>query len=249
VACAKGVRDSRISTNPQSITFVKPILAMKDILPLCGLVALLVASCSDSTNQTSQAVSGVASPPAASPAAKAAPVPGAEVLVNGKALSAAQLADFKVRYKAEPKAGSYWYDPVSGLYGNAGQAAFGFMYPGHDFGTLAADASSGDTGVFVNRRQLPQSEWIVWSTVLGAAIQPGRYWLDAKGNAGYEGDPTPTVNLYVAAAQNAQSRAGGGARGGDNGWHTRFSSGNYNDDNSVGYVSVPGVGVIGSYGY
>ena len=67
--------------------------------------------------------------------------------------------------------------------------------------------------------------------------------------AGYEGDPTPTVNLYVAAAQNAQSRAGGGARGGDNGWHTRFSAGNYNDDNSVGYVSVPGVGVIGSYGH
>jgi hypothetical protein len=174
------------------------------------------------------------------------------VLVNGKALSATQLADFKAKYKMAPKAGSYWYDSVSGLYGNAGQAATGFMYPGHDFGTLAADASTGDTGIFVNGRQIPQSEWIVWSTVLGAAIQPGRYWLDAKGNAGYEGNPTPTVNLYVAAAQNAQNRArgaGGGSGGGDNFWSSRFASGNYNDDNSAGYVSVPGVGVIGSYGY
>lgn len=171
--------------------------------------------------------------------------------VNCQVLSAAQLAQFKEKYKMEPKPGKYWYDSVSGLYGSVGEAAFGFMYPGHDFGTLAEDASNGNTGIFINRRQLPQSEWIIWSTVLGAAIQPGRYWLDALGNAGYEGVANPVVNLYVAAAQNAQNRAGGGGggRGGDHGWSTRFSTGNYNDDNSAGYVSVPGVGVIGSYGY
>lgn len=173
--------------------------------------------------------------------------PAGEVRVNGQVLTAAQLAQFKEKYKVEPKPGNYWYDSVSGLYGKAGEAALGFMYPGHEFGALAENASKGDTGVFINRRQLPQTEWYIWSTVLGAAIQPGRYWLDAKGNAGYEGVETPVVNLYVAAAQNAQNRAGGS--GGDNGWSTRFSAGNYNDDNSAGYVSVPGVGVIGSYGY
>lgn len=216
---------------------------MKTILPL-GIAALvLLASCSDKSNPSPNP------PTQAMPETK--PKPGSGVHVNGQVLTAEQLTAFKEKYKAEPKPGNYWYDTVSGLYGAVGEPAFGFMYPGHAFGTLAEDASGGNSGVFINRRQLPQSEWFILSTVLGAAIQPGRYWLDAKGNAGFEGVETPLVNLYLAAAQAAQNRAGGGGggRGGDNGWSTRFSSGNFNDDNTAGYVSVPGVGVIGSYGY
>jgi hypothetical protein len=52
-------------------------------------------------------------------------------------------------------------------------------------------------------------------------------------------------DLYVTAA--ASAGRGGAGGGGDNFWSTRFSAGNYNEDNSVGYVSVPGVGPV-SYG-
>jgi len=40
----------------------------------------------------------------------------------------------------------------------------------------------------------------------------------------------------------------GGGGGGDNTWSTRFSAGNYDNDNSRGYVSVPGYGPVG-YGF
>jgi hypothetical protein len=97
----------------------------------------------------------------------------------------------------------------------------------------------------VNGRELPAAEWLVWSQIVGAPIQRGRYWLDARGDAGYEGNPTPTVNLYAAAAQNRQ---GSGAGGGDNFWSSRFSAGNSNASNTQGYVSVPGYGPVG-YGF
>lgn len=224
---------------------------MKTFVPLLPLALLIFTSCGDSpTRPPHDPAQTPASAKAATPPVAPEPPANTAIVINGKTLTSTQLAEFKLKYKAEPKPGSYWYDSVSGLYGNSGQAAFGFMHAGHDYGTLAEDASGGNTGIFVNGRQLPQNEWLVWSTVLGAAIQPGRYWLDAKGNAGYEGNPNPTVNLYAAAAQAAQNRAGGGGRGGgDNFWSTRFSAGNYNDDNSAGYVSIPGQGVIGSYGY
>jgi hypothetical protein len=129
------------------------------------------------------------------------------------------------------------------------------MFPGHRLGKLAEDASAGNTGVFVNRRRIPLSEWFVWSNVLGAAVLPGRYWMDASGNVGYEGVPIAVLNLYVVAAQNAHRRmgmaaggSGGSGGGGDNFWSSRFSAGNSNADNSQGYVSVPGYGPVG-YGF
>ena len=167
------------------------------------------------------------------------------VIINGKLLDAEQVAQLEEAYGFEPAPGDYWYDAVSGLYGAVGYQAFGFMYPGHEFGTLNREASRGDTGVYVNGRELPQMEWLIWSYMLGYPIQVGAYWLDAQGNAGYEGNPIPTVNLFVAAQQNAYSGQGGS---GDNFWSTRFSAGNSNVDNTQGYVSVPGYGPVG-YGF
>ena len=80
---------------------------------------------------------------------------------------------------------------------------------------------------------------------MGNYIQPGAYWLDANGNAGYEGSTTPLVNLYVAAQSNNYKGSSGS---GDRFWSSRFSAGNSNADNSQGYVSVPGYGPVG-YGF
>lgn len=168
-----------------------------------------------------------------------------EIIINNAAISAAQIGEMKLRYGIEPKPGNYWYDPVSGLYGVAGYASYGFMYPGHNFGNPSRDASAGNTGVIINGRELPQLEWAVWSYILGYYIQPGNYWLDSQGNAGYEGNNIPVVNLFAAARQNAYSGQGSS---GDNFWSSRFGAGNSNADNSQGYVSVPGYGPVG-YGF
>ena len=168
-----------------------------------------------------------------------------DVVINGNKLSEEQVAQLVQTYGVAPLPGEYWYDAVSGLYGAVGYQAFGFMYPGHEFGELQRDVSRGDTSVFVNGRELPQSEWVIWSYMLGAPIQMGAYWLDAQGNAGYVGNPIPTVNLFMAAMQNSYQGQGGG---GDNFWSSRFSAGNSNADNTQGYVSVPGHGPVG-YGF
>ncbi len=167
------------------------------------------------------------------------------VIINGITLTEAQISELEKNYGVRPKPGNYWYDAKCGLYGVVGYPAYGYMLPGHDFGTLARDASAGNTGVFVNKRELPQNEWAVWSYMIGYWIQPGSYWLDNKGNAGYEGSSIPVVNLYVAAQQNAYRGQGGS---GDNFWSSRFSAGNYDSGNQRGYVSVPGHGPIG-YGF
>lgn len=167
------------------------------------------------------------------------------VLINGNALSAEQLGQFEQTYGVRPLPGDYWYDALSGLYGVVGHQAYGFMYPGHEFGPLDRNVSRGNTSVFVNGRELPQAEWLIWSYMLGYPIQMGNYWLDADGNAGYVGNPMPTVNLFAAALQNAYAGQGGS---GDNFWSTRFSAGNSNAGNTQGYVSVPGHGPVG-YGF
>ncbi|MEM1260999.1 MAG: hypothetical protein AAGH76_01250 [Pseudomonadota bacterium] len=165
------------------------------------------------------------------------------VRINGRVISTTERNALARQYGIEPKPGNYWYDPTSGLYGVVGHQAFGFMMPGHNFGTPAATASSGNTNVFINGRELPQSEWLIWSYMLGTPIMVGSYWLDAQGNAGYAGNPMPVVNLYAAARQNAYRGRGGS---GDNFWSTRFSAGN--SDGNRGYVSVPGHGPVG-YGF
>jgi hypothetical protein len=166
-----------------------------------------------------------------------------EVVVNGRPLTDTDLDAFKTLYGAAPAAGRWWYDATSGMYGAEGQGAAGFMYAGHDLGPLAADASRGSTQVFINGRQLTIVEVNTLAGLVGGAVMPGRYWLDGQLNWGYEGVPYPVGNLRQLAAAR-----GAGGSGGDTTWSGLVGSGNSDQGNSRGYVSIPGVGPIGSYG-
>lgn len=166
----------------------------------------------------------------------------AVVIVNGRTLDETQLAAFEQTYGRRPAAGRWWYDAGSGMFGAEGQGATGFMYPGHDLGPLAADASRGNTGVFINGRQLVVAEVQYLMFIVGGPVMPGRYWLDGQMNWGYEGNPYAAGNLRQLAA----ARGPGG--GGDNNWSGLVGSGNWDQGGARGYVSIPGVGPIGSYG-
>src|SRR5512138_3600560 len=107
--------------------------------------------------------------------------------------------------------GEYWYDATSGAFGAWGQPLAVLIGPGLDLGPpVPADASHGDSGVFVNGRELQRSEVAYLVTLLDSPLQPGRYFIDSSGNAGVEGGPV-LVNL-VAAAQ-ARTRSNGAASG------------------------------------
>jgi len=168
------------------------------------------------------------------------------IVINGKELSVDQVAEFKQQYGVEPVKGKYWYDSRSGFYGFVGGPTAGVMNAGHSYGLVSASASNGTSGVFINGRQLQNSEALGLAALFGAA-PPGRYWMDSSGNIGVEGTDYPIANLYIALATTYSSGGGGGGSGGDNFWSSRFSAGNSNNQGQ-GYVSVPGYGPVG-YGF
>jgi len=172
------------------------------------------------------------------------PITDVTIVINDINLSPQQIEEFEKLYNQKLMPGKYWYDKMCGLYGIAGQPAIGYMHPGHDFGTLARNASNGNTHVLINNRELTQFEWMMLSQLTGTPVLPGSYWLDAQGNAGIQGNPFPLVNLFMAAQQNVQ-RNSSNTGGGDNFWTSRFSAGNAYSDGSAGYVSVDGIGPVG----
>lgn len=103
--------------------------------------------------------------------------------------------------------GRWWYDARSGLWGPQGQGPAGLVPAGLAVAApLAADASGGRSGVLINGRDLTLAE-VRWLQTLGP-VWPGRYWLDAWGNVGLEGQSLPFVNLPQRAAAVAGSAGG-----------------------------------------
>jgi hypothetical protein len=162
--------------------------------------------------------------------------PASGVVVNGTPVSEQEMTNLRrqmgVPATSPIPAGEYWYDRTSGLWGKRGGPTLGQILPGLDLGgPLRADASSGDTGVFINGRQIHRDEWAFLQQLYGTVI-PGRYWLDASGTGGYEGGP-PLFHLGTAAA------ARGGA-GGQGGYNRRTPFGSIGGDSNCSYYLHPG---------
>jgi hypothetical protein len=128
------------------------------------------------------------------------------LVVNGIPLTADEINAVEQQYGVRLVNGRYWYDRECGAWGIENGPTCGFVMPGLRLGgALHPRASSGNTHVFVNGRELHALD------VLGlqqfVPVQPGRYWVDALWNCGYEGGP-PLFNL----AQLMRLRSGGNSR-------------------------------------
>lgn len=142
------------------------------------------------------------------------PADAAAVVVNGRVLDVAQRQAIESRSGLPLRPGRWWYDARSGLWGAEGQGAAGFAPAGLEVGApLPPQASGGRAGVYFNGRNLADPE-IAWLRTLGP-VWPGRYWLDARGNVGLEGQPLPFANLWLLAQarQNGASRSSTTANG------------------------------------
>lgn len=129
--------------------------------------------------------------------------------------------------------GRYWYDPVSGAWGLEGQPIAGQMIDGLALGgALRADASRGDSGVFINRRQLTQGEKRYLEQLCQTPVLPARYFVLANGLGGLEGGP-PSFHLGQCPGL-----AGGAARGGSSSRTFCDAGGNCTSTGVLGYIST-----------
>jgi hypothetical protein len=130
------------------------------------------------------------------------------VVINRVRISDAIIRALEMRYRGHIVNGEYWYDKVCGAWGLEGGPTLGFIEAGFNLGgPLRRDASRGNTGVFVNGRELHQVD-VAGLQQLGPVYR-GRYWVDAQGYVGFEGGPAFANLVHLAqAAQNHGGRKG-----------------------------------------
>jgi len=117
-----------------------------------------------------------------------------KVIVNGQILAAETIQQLETKYRIKCVPGNYWYDKMTGAFGNEGGPCVGILIAGLQIGgELKANASAGTTNVFINGRELNQLD--VQGLQTFVRVVPGRYWMDAYGNFGYENSPA-VGNLY-----------------------------------------------------
>ncbi len=111
------------------------------------------------------------------------------VVVNGQALPYETVRALEQAYRVSISPGRYWYDPHSGAWGIEGRPISGQIMPYLRLGgPLLAGASHGDTQVFVNGRELTRTEVAVLQQACRTTVYRGRYWVNAQGVVGYEGE-------------------------------------------------------------
>jgi hypothetical protein len=148
-----------------------------------------------------------------------------QTIINGRAITRTQKLQFQLIYGRAPLPGNFWYDSRSGMWGFMGHQVAGVLTPGLALGPLSPRASNGDSGVFLNGRELTASELMLFQQLVGGPIGQCRAWLDGRtGNFGLEGFPIPLGNLST----HVQS-SDGVNRNADGSWSYK----NFYSDNSV----------------
>ena len=150
------------------------------------------------------------------------------VTINNEQLTDEDVKCLEQMVKMQVQDGAYWYDNSSGAWGVQGGPVTGFIHSGLNLGgPLRSNASNGNTGVFINGRQLHVID--VMGLQKFCPVYPGRYWVDGQGNFGYEGGPT-LGNLQVLSQRSAGS---GGNNGGA--WSASSATGTVGGDGEGGY--------------
>ena len=158
------------------------------------------------------------------------------VYINDAPISTEQVQILEYVY-GPIQSGAYWYDPVSGLWGQRGGPAQGQIDPWLPLGgSLRADASGGNTRVFINGRELHPVDVQRLQQTFGV-VPLGRYWMNADGLGGPEGR-SATFNLGA-------SSAGGNSTAGSGGGIDRGPGGTWGSDGTCWYVAVDGGDVMG----
>lgn len=117
-------------------------------------------------------------------------------VINDEVVDTAIIHQMERTYRVQFVPGNYWYDKLTGAFGLKGGPCTGVGIAGLVIGgTLKANASGGGTTIFINGRALHPLDVAGLQTFMQPL--PGRYWMDAYGNFGYENYPAVVGNIYV----------------------------------------------------
>ena len=163
---------------------------------------------------------------------------GSGLVVNRVELGKKQVDQLEQQLNTKLVPGRYWYDQRSGLWGKEGMPNAGQLPAGLPIKTpMPSDISGGGTGVWVNGREIHAQEYLYLLRVYGSVL-PGRYFLEANGNAGFEGGPV-AYNLFADARPKQKQ-------------HINWFSGGHNErggsviggGGTVGFIGTDGNSVI-----
>jgi hypothetical protein len=128
------------------------------------------------------------------------------ITFNGKPLTAEQekrLEAVEREHGVRLPDRDYWYDNRSGAAGLWQGPTLGALPAGLELGgPMPANCSGRGTGVFVNGRELPPTDVLTLTQL--TLLAPGRYWVDAAGNFGFEGRPVLVNLMDLARASQEQ---------------------------------------------
>ena len=133
------------------------------------------------------------------------------------------------------------YDNRSGVWGLENGPCIGLLPPNLSLGGVLAPNASGPsiTGVFINGRQIHAPD-AAQLQALGIVCIPGRWWVNADGTYGIEGNMVPWGNLRMQAmaSKRTPSHSGYGSWsfGGSDGQGFNYVGGHDSTDGS-GYFS------------
>ena len=132
-----------------------------------------------------------------------------QIIVNTVPLTADTVRQLQRLYPVPIRPGRYWYDAVSGAWGQEGGPIAGQMSAGLKLGgPLRADASRGTSRVFINARQITLGEKSYLEKTCQTRVYAGHYWVNAQGLGGFEGRQA-SFNLALCGASSGQSRGSG----------------------------------------
>jgi len=133
--------------------------------------------------------------------------PARKIRFNGRALTAEQLMRLEAlerQARVRVPDNDYWYDNRSGAAGFWNGPAVAVLPPGLGLGgPMPVNCSGGGTNVFVNGRELHPVD-VAGLMQLGPVL-PGRYFVEANGNFGFEGGPV--VGNLILLSQQSRGRA------------------------------------------
>jgi len=117
------------------------------------------------------------------------------IIVNDQLVDSSVISQLEKTYSVKFVPGNYWYDKMTGAFGKQDGPCTGIGVAGLDIGgPLRATSSGGTTKVFINTRELHAEDVQGLQTFM--QVIPGRYWMDAYGNFGFENYPA-LGNLYL----------------------------------------------------